>query len=398
MSLLLATCLFAHGSLHTHGAGSDDWPRWGGPLRTGVSTEGGWSPEGKPLWTREVGLGYSSVVVRGEELYTLGFDEDEELDRVFRLNAETGEEVWRYSYPAERRNRAHRGGSLTTPTVDGELVYVASREGGLVCLRADDGEAVWVKDQRKDLDLELPTWGFAASPFVHGKNVIMNVGRVVAYDKKTGQLVWKTRDDYGHAYSTPMDFVHAGKHCLAVFTGDGLSVIDIENGDLLYRSEWKTRYDVNAATPLVFDDKIFISSGYGKGCAMVQLRSGGKAVELWASKVMRNHMSGSVPFGDHIYGFDEDVLKCIDLGGKEVWRERGMRKGALTIADGKLIALSGDGELVIAEASPKGFKALSREQVLDGGICWTPPVLAGGRIYCRNQVGALVCRDHRGSQ
>ncbi len=395
MSLLLVTCLLAPIPLPTNT--TEDWTRWGGPKRTGVSEESGWSPTGEERWVTGVGVGYSSVVVRGKELYTLGFDKLEKLDRIFRLDSETGDEEWQYSYPAEIMNNAHRGGTLTTPTIDGDMIYVASRQGGLVCLYSDDGELAWSTDQKKEFDLEQPTWGFGASPFINGDQVIMNVGRVIAYDKKTGKVAWKTRENYGHAYSTPMDFEYEGKHCLAVFAGKGLSVIDIKNGDELYRTDWKTRYDVNAATPLIFGTRIFISSGYGKGCAMVEL-AGGKVKELWSSKVMRNHMSGSVPFGDHLYGFDEAVLKCIDLDGREIWRERGLAKGALTVADGKLIALSGNGELIIADASPEGFKVHSRTEVLDGGICWTPPVLAGGRIYCRNQEGILTCWDHRSSE
>ncbi|MAB78264.1 MAG: alcohol dehydrogenase [Planctomycetes bacterium] len=372
----------------------EDWTRWGGPARTGVTTEGGWRVEGERLWEKEVGLGYSSVVVCGGAVYTLGFDEKEKVDRVYRLDAETGEVEWVHSYPAELMDKAHRGGSLTTPTLDGDVLYVASRKGQLFCLRAGDGEVLWSKDQRKEFDLELPTWGFAASPFVDGDRVIMNLGRVIAYDKKTGEVAWKSEDNYGDAYATPMDFEYDGEHSLAVFAGDGLAVVDIGSGKELFHKKWKTRYDINAATPLVFGNRIFISSGYGKGCSMVELE-GGEARDVWSSKVMRSHMSGCVPFGDHLYGFDEDILKCIDLDGNELWRERGLDKGALAIADGKLIVLSGDGELVIAAAAPKGFEVFSRSEVLDGGVCWTPPVLSGGRIYCRNQAGVLACMDHR---
>lgn len=382
-------------SLFLAGSYGDDWPHWLGPKRDGISRETGWSAEGKPdsLWSTNVGLGYSSFAVVGDRLYTTGFVEDGEYDAIHCLDAHTGEEVWVHTYPAEKWAQFHGGGTLTTPTVDGENVYVSNREGRLTCLRAADGEVVWERDQAEELGIEPPTWGFAASPLVLGDEVIMNLGIVIAYDKASGKPRWKTPKSYGHAYSTPAPFEHDGKALLAVFAGDGLAVLDRNGGGELFTQPWKTQYDVNAMTPIVVGERIFVSSGYNHGCCVVEL--GAKPKVVWESKVMRSHMAGPTYADGHLYGFDESELKCVDLDGKERWGERGLGKGALTVADGKLLVMSSKGELVVAEASPEGFHELSRAKVLDGGVYWTKPVLANGLVYCRNSLGDVVCRDHR---
>jgi outer membrane protein assembly factor BamB len=376
--------------------GPDDWPQWGGPARTGVSKETGWSVKGKPepLWKTQLGIGYSSVAVANGRLYTLGYDKELELDVVFCLDAKTGAEVWTHTYPAKIYDLYHGGGTLTTPTVDGERVYVTEREGHLHCLDAATGKVLWEKDAAKEFGLDTPQWGFSASPVVRGEQVILNYGKVFAFDKQSGKPAWQTKKSYGDAYSTPIELTFGSQAALAVFGGKGLVLLTAAGGDELAFTPWETRYDVNAMTPVVLDKRLFISSGYDKGCALLDLS--GKAPKItWESKVMKNQMSGALPWKDHLYGFDDKVLKCIDLAGEEKWRERGFGQGALSIADGRLIVLSEEGELVIAAAEPAGFKELARQKVLDGGICWTVPVLANGIVYARNHAGELVALDHR---
>ncbi len=374
----------------------DDWPQWGGPQRTGVSGETKWSSKGKaqPLWKAQLGIGYSSVAVAGKRIFTLGYDKELEHDVIYCLDAATGAELWVHAYPAKILDLYHGGGTLTTPTVDGEFVYVSEREGRLQCLKAKSGDIVWEKEAGKEFSLDTPQWGFSASPLVLGEHVILNYGKVFAFDKIKGTPVWKTKKGYGDAYSTPIDLALGAQRALAVFAGSGLVVLSSTDGTELSFTPWETQYNVNAMTPVVFDRRVFISSGYDKGCALLDL-SGEKPKVAWESKVMRNQMSGAVPWQGHLYGFDDKVLKCIDLEGNEKWRERGLGMGALSIADGRLIVISEEGELVVAEATSKGFVELAREKVLDGGICWTVPVLSDGVIYARNHAGELVALDHR---
>ncbi|MEQ1892778.1 MAG: PQQ-binding-like beta-propeller repeat protein [Planctomycetota bacterium] len=390
----LALALFV--APNSSGHGPDDWPCWGGPTRNGVSLESKWSVKGaeKPLWRREVGLGYSAVAVQEKRLYTLGYDKETEHDVLWCLDALTGEELWVHAWPAKLMDLYHGGGTLTTPTAAGEHVFVSEREGWLQCLKSADGSLLWQKNLTKELALTIPQWGFSASPLLLGDELVLNYGTVCAFDAKTGALRWKTEKSYGDAYSTPIECTLAGQPALAVFSGAGLVLLAPKGGKELGLLPWKTQYDVNAMTPVVLGQRLFISSGYDKGSALLDLAGDAPEV-LWENKVMKNQMGGALPWKEHLYGFDDKVLKCMDLGGKELWRERGFGQGALSIADGKLLIASEEGELIVAEAAPGGFKELARRSVVEGGICWTMPVLANGIIYFRNHAGELVALDHR---
>lgn len=374
----------------------DDWPQWGGPARSGVSSETKWSSKGKPepLWKIQIGIGYSSVAVHQKRVYTLGFDKDMGLDVVFCLDAATGEEQWTHTYAANIWDLYHGGGTLTTPSVDGEHVYVSEREGWLHCLAAKSGAVVWAKQATEEFKLDAPQWGFSASPLVLGQAVILNYGKVFAFDKLKGTPLWQSKKSYGDAYSTPIDFAFRGQPALAVFAGKGLVVLSPADGSELAFTPWETRYDVNAMTPVVLDSRVFISSGYDKGCALLDF-SGSEPKLAWENKSMRNQMSGCVPWQGHLFGFDDKVLKCIDLAGEERWRERGLGQGALSLADGRLLVMSEEGELIVAEAKPEAYRELSRTKVFDGGICWTVPVLSEGIVYVRNHAGELAALDHR---
>lgn len=377
------------------GEASGSWPQWRGPDLDGISREAGWKVEGaeKPLWEKNVGVGYSTVSIEKGRLYTMGHDEEFEEDIVLCLDPKTGEMVWEFPFPAKIWAKYHRGGTLATPSIDGDNIFVFNREGNFFCLDAASGEPRWEKQLHDDFELVVPTWAFSCSPFVLEDMIVINVGIVLAYDRD-GKLLWRTEKNYGHAYSTPALFDHDGTSCLAVFNGDGLVVLERKTGKELAFSEWKTRHDVNAATPVVIGDKIFISSGYNRGCTMLEF-NGKELKTLWGSKVLRTQMSGPVFWEDHLYGVDSDSLKCIDLEGEEKWVLEDFGNGAILLADGKVVGLSDKGELIIAEATATEYKELSRKKVLDGGVYWTTPVLLDGLLYCRNSEGDMVCLDHR---
>ena len=156
----------------------------------------------------------------------------------------------------------------------------------------------------------------------------------------------------------------------------------------------KGKVSVNASTPVPVGERVFISSGYNHGCALVEFTDEG-ARSVWENKALRTVLSGAVLYDDHLYGFDESKLKCVALDGKEMWRKRGLGQGALIASDGRLILMSEKGDLIVAQATPEKYVELSKARVMDGGASWTTPTLAGGLIFCRNGQGTLVCRDHR---
>jgi outer membrane protein assembly factor BamB len=371
------------------------WPQWRGPDRDGISKETHWSSEGKEesLWELEVGLGYSAVSIRDGRLYTMGFDEDLQEDLIWCVDAKSGEKLWVHSYSAKIWNEFHGGGTLTTPTIVGDALYILNREGQLFCLDLKSGKPRWHRELMKELKLTLPQWGFSASPLFVDGQLIINVGSVLSVDPKTGKTLWETKD-YKEAYSTPTAFSREGKKLLAVFNGYGLAILERANGKEVSSFPWKTKYEVNAASPIVIDDAIFISSGYDHGAALVAM-DGKNLEEVWSTKKMRNHMDGCVLIDGYLYGFDDKTLTCMNLEGKVVWSERGLGEGSLSASKDKLLVLSSKGDLIITKATPKGYAVESKTNVLSGGAYWTHPTLVDGLIYCRNSKGNLVCRDHR---
>ena len=374
---------------------SHDWLQWRGPHGNGVSEETDWEstfPASGPniLWQRQIGAGYASVSVSKGKLYTAGWKDGR--DMIYCLDVQTGDVVWSRPYASERHDRNHKGGPAGTPAVDGDRLYFINRSADLICLDANEGRRIWEKLLKQEYKVAEPKWAFSGSPIVQGNVLYVDVGRIVALNKVNGEELWST-SDYGSAYSTPTLFTFNNHLLLAGFPEFGLVIIDATSGQEFASHRWETRYGVNAATPIVEGDRLFVSTGYGTGCAALQLSSRGLDV-VWENREMHNKMATCVLVENHLYGFDESILKCIDFRtGEERWSQRGLGMGALMAADNKLIVISGEGDLVIADASPNAYHQRARAKVIDGQDCWIVPVLAGGKIYCRSSSGQLVCVD-----
>jgi outer membrane protein assembly factor BamB len=384
-------------------ADAADWYRYRGPDLNGISTETGWQTHWpadgpKRLWKASVGTGFSSVSVSHGHIYTMG--NSGTSDTVFCFDAATGATIWKYSYPCPLDPHFYEGGTSCTPTVDGDRVYSISRKGDLFCLDAAKGTVVWSLNVNRDLGDEIPTWGFAASPLVEGDMLILNAGVAgTAVDKKTGKVIWASlKGPCG--YASPVPFDSGGEHCIAIMSSHTLEAVKAANGKSVWRYPWTTQYDVNAANPIISDDKVFISSGYGHGAALLDI-SHGKPSLIWEKADFRNHIATSILWKGFLYGTDDISntkyrLECVDWKtGETKWSEPSFGKGTLTMADGKLIGLSDKGVLMVIEPSPEGFQPISTAQVI-GGKCWTVPVLSNGRIYCRNSRGDLICLDVAG--
>ena len=388
---------------------ADDWPFFRGPNHNGVSTESGWTtdwPDSGPkiAWRKNVGIGVSSVVVAGNRVITMGSRKEENQEIVWCLDADSGRTLWKFTYAAKFDARQFEGGPASTPTIDGSLVYALGYLGPVHCLDVNDGRVVWQKHLVDDFGGRYSSWKCSGSPLVTGGLVILDTGAdgnsTVALDKTTGRKVWGSGRDLA-GYSTPIPFRHLGQPGVLVFKARAMVAHDLASGRELWRIKWKTHYDANASTPTAFGDKLFISTGYGGRSArgaLFQLGPG-EPEQIWLNQDLETKMNSAVVYGDHVYCISErsgGQLMCFALkDGSLIWSNPDFaRYGTLMIADGKLIILDEQGDLVIAPATPDGYKELARTKLFDAR-CWVMPVLANGRIYARSNKGNMVSLDIR---
>jgi outer membrane protein assembly factor BamB len=386
-------------------AGLGDWPQWRGPNRDGSSTEDlttDWPSDGpRLLWQAPVGRGFSCPVVAGDRVYTLAQEDGpgDAHEVVACRDTATGRLRWTFRYPG-RYDERFGSGPRATPAVAGGYVYTVGPTGIFHCLRADTGEKVWRHDLLDEFTARVPRYGLACSPLVEGDRVIVTPGgpgaAVAAFDRRSGRLLWKAVDD-PIGYSSPVATSAAGTRQVLVLTNTALVSLCPDDGRAYWRHLWRARGGFNIATPLAFGDYVFVSSGYGKGCALLEIATGPdglRAGVVFEHARMRNTFASSVRYREHLYGFDDSHLVCLDVRtGKEMWRETGRKfqKGSLLIAGGHLLVLGEYGRLSLAEATPRGYREKTSFRVSQHK-CWTVPVLAGGRLYIRDE-GRLVCLD-----
>ena len=374
----------------------DGWPNWMGPQHNGISTEkvsSDWPQAGLPVvWEKEIGIGFSSISIKESRLYTMGHIDGREY--VYCLDVKTGELLWSHDYPCALVNNLHEGGPGATPTIDGNYVYTVGREGQLFCFLATTGEVVWYKDLQQDLDVILPEWGFTSSPRIWKDRLFLEAGRLVAFNKFDGKKLWQS-DVHQAGYGSVTVYSVGDKTRLASFDCDALRISDANNGEELASVEWSSPYRTNSTTPIVQGDLIYISAGYNVGCGLFRW-TGKDLQEVYRNRYMRNHFNNSILLDGYLYGFDGNSnlgrvvqLTCQNLeDGTVAWKQRGLGCGSLMIVDGKILALSEKGELILAEATPEEYRELARSPFLTGR-CWTVPILLNGRIYGRNAAGTL---------
>lgn len=390
-----------------------DWPQWRGPDRTDVSKETGllksW-PQGGPrlLWTfTDAGSALSGPAIVGDRLYSMGADDAN--DCIYALDLNNQRKLW--STPIAGRFANDWGdGPRSTPTVDGERVFGINGAGVLICVEASSGKKLWSVDLRNDLGGEMMTgWGYSESPLVDGDQVVCTPGgargAVAAFDKKTGKLLWRSKDfkDLA-AYSSLMATTVGGVRLYVQMTGDSVAGIAAADGKLLWRTE---RSSPTAAipTPIVSGNSVYFTSGYDTGCTLIELSRAGGAIQarqVYANKNMVNQHGGVVRVGDHLYGYsDRGNWICQELKtGRVVWRSSKLGKGSITCADGCLYCYSEDeGTVVLLEATPRAWTERGRFTIPQEtkmrrkqGKIWTHPVVANGKLFLRDQE-LIFCYD-----
>ncbi|HEX8161651.1 MAG TPA: PQQ-binding-like beta-propeller repeat protein [Pyrinomonadaceae bacterium] len=378
-------------------AQAGEWNQWRGPNRDGVSKETGllkqWPAEGPPLvWKAQgAGAGYSSLAVTNGRIYTMGLRGASEY--VICFDAATGKEVW-----ATVNGTAYRDGRgdgpRGTPTVDGERLYALGGNGDLSALEAKTGKVVWTMNVLKKFGGDNIGWGISESPLVVGEKLLVNAGgagaSVVALNKRDGSLIWKSQSD-APGYSSAITVEVGGKTEAVFFTSRRAIGLDLSDGKLLWEYGRASNGTANVATPVARGNRVWISSDYGTGGGLVEIKAdaGGAttAQEIYFTREMRNHHSSSILVGDHLYGFSSGILTAMRFDTGEVaWRDRSVGKGSLVYADGMLYALSENGVVGLVEATPTGYSEKGRFRIQQGSLpTWTHPVIAGGRLYLRDQ-------------
>jgi outer membrane protein assembly factor BamB len=401
-----------------------DWPQWRGPNRDGVSTETGllkeWPKEGPKLaWKANLGgVGYGSPAVVGSKLFINAAEDDKGGKKEFTicLDTKTGEQAWKTELPAGAGGYSTGWGSgpRSSPTVDGDAVYVLGARGDLVRLKTSDGSKVWSVNLSKDFGGNIPGWGYCESVLIDGDNLICTPGgkkgTLLALKKSDGSLVWQSTDltdPAGYASIIAADIEGVRQY----ITQTNVAAVGVraKDGKLLWRHAELKRSTAVIPTPVVHNGMAFFTAGYGAGCELFKLSSKDgitTAEKVYTqNKLMQNHHGGVVRVGDYLYGYSDNGGRWICLEYKDdatdpVWQNKTLEKGSLIVADGHMYCYGqGKGVCALVEVSTKSWKETGRFEIPEkskferrGGAIWTHPVVANGKLYLRDHE-LLFCFD-----
>jgi outer membrane protein assembly factor BamB len=427
--------------LGTRKAGTD-WPGFLGPAGDGTSAEKGlvvpWPAEGPPIvWTKRLGMGYCAPAVNCGRIFL--FDRVRDRARLRCCRSETGEELWTFEYPSDYRDYyGYDGGPRCCPVVDGDRVYLYGPEGMLHCVQAADGKLLWKVDTRARFHVVQNFFGVASTPVVEGDLLLVQVGGspegsdpddfaalkgngtgLVAFDKRTGEVRYRATDELA-SYASPVLAMLGGRRWCFLFARGGLVGLDPATGKVDFRHPWRAPAleSVNASNPVVVGNRVFISECYGPGSALLEVRPGGcRAVwtdeDRGRAKSMQCHWSTPIHVDGYLYGCSgrhagSAELRCIELAtGRVMWREPGLTRTSLLLADGHFICLGEDGVLRLLKVNPRRYEEVSAVVLRPPGAggkpdaaaeplleypCWAAPVLSHGRLYVRGR-DRLVCLE-----
>jgi outer membrane protein assembly factor BamB len=375
---------------------ADDWPQWRGVNRDGISAERGllqsWPRGGPPLAWRATGAGegYSSFAVAGDTLYTMGARGGDEF--VMAFGTVDGKKRWETRL-GRRFDNDRGGGPRGTPTVDGDRVYAYSASGDLAALDRASGKTLWTVNVLQRFGGSNIIWGLSESPLVLEDRILVAAGgrkgSIVALRTADGGTLWQTGADRA-GYSSAVSHEVGGVRQAIFFTASQASGVSVDDGRMLWTYDRVANGTANVATPIVRGNRVFLSSDYGTGAALLELTARGKDVsarEVYFTREMRNHHASSVLVGDHLYGFSAAILTAMHFDtGKVAWRDRSVGKGSVIAADNRLYLFSEQGVVGLTEPSPDGYREHGRFTIETGRWpTWSHPVVAGGRLFLRDQ-------------
>ena len=368
---------------------------------TNRSATQNWKAGANVVWKTETPLGFSSFAVADGRLFTVIATEGKET--LIALNATTGDELWRVPMGSSKYEQGggnagapdNKGGDgpRSTPATSEGNVYVYDSYMLLTCFDAKTGNVIWKQDVANDFAGRNIKWLNASSPIIDGDAIYVSGGGAgqsfLAFNKNDGHLIWKSGDET-ITHATPAISSITGKKQVIFFVQSGLVSVDAASGQELWRTKFPFSVST-AASPVVEDDKVYCSAGYGVGAGLFQIQGDSKVDEVWfkANKLM-NHWSTPIVHNGHLYGIFEfkkygrAPLQCVELQTGEIkWSERGFGPGNCILVGEKLVVLSDAGEVVIVSAQPDSYIELARADVLDGK-CWSTPAYSDGRIYVRS--------------
>ncbi len=405
----VAALVLAH-AVETSNA--EDWTGYRGPSGNGTSSEKiskRWPAGGlRVIWKTPTADGFSSFAVANGKAFTQVKRTIEGVDRevCIALDANTGKELWstpvgvaRYGHDggnAGTRDNSGGDGPRSTPTIDGNRVYILSSDLVLSCFEADTGKTVWSRNLVRENGAKNITWKNAASPLIEGNLILICSGgddqSLLGINKADGSVVWKSQSD-PMTHATPVAATIHGVRQIIFFTQKGLVAVAPADGAVLWRYPFP--YNVStAASPVVAGDIVYCSAGYNVGSGAVRISKAGdklEAKEIWRKPNENvNHWSTPIHKDGYLYGmfgfkeYGSCPLACVELAtGKLIWSKPGFGPGNVVLVDGHLLALGDAGQLVLVEPNAAEYKEVSRFDALEGK-CWSTPAVSNGRIYIRS--------------
>ena len=379
-------------------AGEPYWTDFRGPLRDGhyrerpIQTK--WPAQGlRPIWKQPAGGGYASFVIARDRAFTIEQRGQEEVVAAYDLSS--GREIWTNRWQAIFQESLGGDGPRATPTWAGGVVFALGATGELRALDESSGRTLWrvnILDDNGGTNLD---WGMAASPLVVDDTVVVLPGgpagrSIVAYDRRTGTRRWSSLSEK-QSYASPMLVTLGGVRQILVFAAARLMGVSADRGELLWQYPWRTSFDIHAGQPIVIGgNRVFLSSGYGTGAAVIELTKAGAAGaafgvrEVWRNNRMKNQFTSSVLHEGFIYGLDEAILACVDAATGELrWKGGRYGYGQVMLANGHLLVLTEDGDLALVRATPERHEELISFPALSGKT-WNHPAMAGGILLIRN--------------